>query len=148
MRIVKKIEVKEPFKDTHEFKNSTPVSAEKILTVVDKKSCVSKKDQLKCGKCDYKCQKVGTLQKHMNTKHEEHQCKQCKEKLPSFMDLLKHVSKNHYRDEDEQKINAKKDELLDNLLLKDLEDDKEYTKDTSFVFRESMLDEFLDKKEE
>ena len=104
----KTVEVREPFKDNLELKNPTPVSTKKILPVVDKKYFVSKKDQLKCDKCDYKCQKEGTLQKHMNTMHEEHQCKECREKLPSFMDLLKHVSENHFRDQDEQKLNAKK----------------------------------------
>ena len=60
------------------------------------------------------------------------------------MDLLKHVSKHHFKDEDEKKLNAEHDELFDNMLLNGLEDNKEYEKDSSFVFRESMLDEFVD----
>ena len=44
----------------------------------------------------------------------------------------------------EKEVNSKADELLDNMLLKDLEENEEYKKDSSFVFRETMLDEFMD----
>ena len=142
-----KVEGKEPFKDTHEFKNSTAVIAKKIFKVVDEKLCVSKKDQFKCKNCDFKGTKEETLQKHINTKHEEHQCKECKEKLPSFMDLLKHVSKYHFKDKDDQKLKAEQDELFDNMLLKDLEENQEHETYSNFVFSESILDEFVDKKE-
>ena len=40
------------------------------------------------------------------------------------MDLLKHVSKHHFKDEDEKKLNAEHDELFDNMLLNGLEDNK------------------------
>ena len=80
-------------------------------------------------------------------KHEEHQCKECKEKFSSSIDLLKHVSKHHFKDEGDKKLNAEKDEILDNMLLKDFEDNKEDEKDSNFVFNESMLDEFVDKEE-
>ena len=63
------------------------------------------------------------------------------------MDLLKHVPKHHFTDEDEKKLNAEHDELFDNMLLNSLEDKKEYEKDSCFVIRESMLDAFVDKKE-
>ena len=63
------------------------------------------------------------------------------------MELMKHVAKHHYKDKDEDsKLSS--DEVLDNILLKDLEEKYELKKDSSFVFTESMLDEFLDKKEE
>ena len=63
------------------------------------------------------------------------------------MELLKHIAKHHYKDKDEDsKLSS--DEVLDNILLKDLEDKYELKKDSSFVFSESMLDEFLDKKKE
>ena len=42
---------------------------------VDKNSKVSKKDQLKCEKCDYTCKMEETLKKHNNTKHAEQQSK-------------------------------------------------------------------------
>ena len=124
-----KVEGKEPFKDTHEFKNSTPVSAKKTPSVVDEKSCVLKKDQFKCKNCDYKCKREGNLQKHMKSKHEEHQCKECKEKFSSSIDLLKHVSKHNFKDEGDKKLNAKKYEILDNMLLTDFEDNKKDEKD-------------------
>jgi hypothetical protein len=79
-----KVEGKEPFKDTHEFKNFTAVIAKKIFTVVAEKLCVSKKDQFKCKNCDFKGTKEGYLQKHINTKHEKHQCKECKENYPAL----------------------------------------------------------------
>ena len=63
------------------------------------------------------------------------------------MDLLKHVSEYHFKDENDQKLNSEKDELFDDMLLKYIEENKEYEKDSSFVFRESMLDEFVDKEE-
>ena len=121
------------------LKCSTPKESQNKV----KKTC-SKDDLISCGQCNYKCKKEKTLQKHIVTKHEEHQCKECKEKLPSFMDLLKHVSKHHFKDEDEKKLNAEQDELFDNMLLNGLDDNKEYVKASSFVFRESMLDEFVD----
>ena len=111
------------------------------------KKSKSKEDVISCEICNYTCKKENSLKKHMLTKHES---KECKEKLPSFMKLLKHVADYHYtdqehKDEDEQKLNAEKYQLFDDVLLKDLEDNKEYEKDSTFVFQESMLDEFVDK---
>ena len=40
------------------------------------------------------------------------------------MDLLKHVSKYHFKDKDDQKLKAKQDALFDNMLLKDLEENQ------------------------
>ena len=114
------------------------------------KKSKSKEDVISCEICNYTCKKENSLKKHMLTKHESHKCKECKEKLPSFMKLPKHVADFHYtdqehKDEDEQKVIADKDQLFDYMLLKDLEDNKEYEKDSTFVFQESMMDEFVDK---
>ena len=49
--------VTEPFKDTHEYENSTHVSEMKIPTVVYGKSKVFKNEHLKCQQFYYKCQK-------------------------------------------------------------------------------------------
>ena len=38
------------------------------------------------------------MKKYMITKHQDHVCKECKKKLPSFMDLLKHVSTHHVKE--------------------------------------------------
>jgi hypothetical protein len=65
----KNAKVDEPFKDTSEYINSTPVSTEKSLAVVDEKSVKSKKDYFKCEQCDYRCKKEGTLKKHISLKH-------------------------------------------------------------------------------
>ena len=63
------------------------------------------------------------------------------------MKILEDTDIVNDQDDDKQNVNSEKDEVLDNMLLKDLEENKEYKKDSSFIFRESMLDEFLDDKE-
>ena len=90
-----KIERKEPFKDADEYENSTPVSAKLKPPGVEKKSKASKKDQFKCEKCDYTCQKEATLQKHTNTKHVDQQCKVGSKKLSYTMERLHHIAKEH-----------------------------------------------------
>ena len=72
------------------------------------------------------------------------------------MELITHVANEHATQEEawsvkfqstpksDKEKEREADELLDNMLLKDLEENKEYKKDSSFVFRKSMLDEFLD----
>ena len=90
-----KIERKEPVKDADEYENSTPVSAKLKPPGVEKKSKASKKDQFKCEKCDYTCQKEATLQKHTNTKHVDQQCKVCSKKFSSTTELLYHIEKEH-----------------------------------------------------
>ena len=54
-----------------------------------------KQDFLTCTKCDYKSKKEAYLKKHIITKHEKHVCKECKETFNSFMELLKHIVKDH-----------------------------------------------------
>ena len=88
------------------------------------KDTCSKEDLISCDLCNYKCKKEKSLQKHIVTKCEEHQCMECKEKLSSFMDLLKHVLKHHVKDQNEQKLKAKQDELFYNMLLSGFEDNK------------------------
>ena len=36
----------------------------------------------------------------MLSNHGDHSCSECKEKLPTFMELLKHVAQNHYKEGD------------------------------------------------
>jgi hypothetical protein len=91
---IEKVDEKEPFKDTHEYKNSTP-SEKKNMAGVDKKSKVSKKDLFKCEKCEYTCNKEGTLKKHTNTKHDYQQFKVCTQKFSSPIELLHHITKEH-----------------------------------------------------
>ena len=108
---------KEPFKDTHEYKSSTPVSEKKNLAGVDKKSKVCKKDQFKCEKCDYTCNKEGTLKKHTNTKHADQQCKVCSQKCSSPIELLHHIAKEHSSNIE---INVNNTEGQDETLMKKL----------------------------
>ena len=128
---------------------------------VDKDS-ENKEDFNCCTKCNYKCKKENILKKHMILKHEDHQCKQCPKKLPTSFELLLHVSKHHCETvvktsdlvEQEEAWNIKfqstlkstkeEDELFDDMLLKGLEETGEFKKDSNFVFRGSMLDEFQD----
>ena len=58
-----------------------------------------------CNMCDYKVKKEDTLKKHMITKHQDHVCKECNKNLPSFMDLLKHVAKEHAKERSGEKSN-------------------------------------------
>ena len=90
----------EPFKDTSDFTNSTPVATKKSPTVVDDKSKESKKDQFKCEKCDFRCKKEGTLTTHINTKHAAQQCKICSQTLVSAIELLQHITKEHNSNEE------------------------------------------------
>ena len=175
-----KIERKEPFKDADEYENSTPVSAKLKPPGVEKKSKASKKDQFKCEKCDYACQKEATLQEHNNKKHVDQQYKVCSKKLSFTTELLYHIEKEHScKIEDNVKNNQGQDEsqiyfelcsikcmnrkaleqhmnsnhdghkscdacgkkLLSTEALKNHA--KNIHNESSFVFSESMLDEFL-----
>ena len=69
-----------------------------------------------CEKCDYSCKEKNTLDNHMKSNHEAKQCNQCKKRFSSFSDVLEHDQKEHQSGEVQN--------------------------DTSFVFSESMLDEF------
>ena len=75
----------------------------------------------------------------MVTTHEEHQCKECQEKCSTFIELLKHISKQHCKEKDE--IQCKEDDISNKK-----SDEKEEDKDSSFIFHESVLDEFIIKK--
>ena len=73
-----------------------------------------------CVHCSFNCREDNIFQKHMNNEQainfKAHQCKTCREKFNSLSHVLEHDVKKH---QDEQVQN-----------------------NTSFVFRESMLDEF------
>ena len=88
----------------------------------------------KCDQCKYTCKKETSLKKHILTKHKEHQCKECQLKLPRFMNLLSHIAKQHFEEKIEDEENHEKEDpkFEDNI-------------DSSFVFHESMLDEFMEK---
>ena len=78
----------------------------------------NREDLVYCEICEYKCKKESTLRKHVNTKHNQYQkCYECGKMFDSKESLECHKEKGHGQEE--------------------------VIKDTSFVFSESMLDEYL-----
>ena len=61
-----------------------------------------KEDLLKCTKCEQKCKREGTLNKHKQTTHEEHACKESSKKLSSLIELLKHIASKYFKESDEE----------------------------------------------
>ena len=70
--------------------------------------------------CDYRCKKQTTLRKHTNTKHNQ--------------DKKNYVCGKSF---------TSKDLLEDHTILDHMDLEFESQKDTSFVFSESMLEEYL-----
>ena len=64
-------------------------------------------------------------------------------KLPTFMDLLAHIAKQHFKEEIEVKEKLVEEEEVPE--KKDSKDEDE--KNSIFVFHESRLDNFLEKIE-
>ena len=84
------------------------------------------KGQLKCEHCDYRCKKVITLKKHIKTKHTEKilTCNHCEGKFTSSSYLNVHIADKHC--------------VVSEVVP------EENQHNVSFVFSESMLDEFMD----
>ena len=78
------------------------------------------KTSFSCDHCSYKCKEENVYQNYVVNKHatnnKAHQCKTCRENFNSLSDVLEHDLKEHQ--------------------------DKQVNNNTSFVFSESMLDEF------
>ena len=100
------------------------------------------KDPYQCEDCDYTCKKFTTLSKHKNSQHIDHMCEVCGKNLNNSMDLLRHVAIEHNEE----------DVIINNIIHMDNEkvdtdvDRKKEAKgheDSSFVWSESMLDEYL-----
>ena len=100
------------------------------------------KDLYQCEDCDYTCPKFTTLNKHKNTKHVGHTCNVCGKNLTNSKDLIQHVAIEHNEE----------DVIINNILHmdngnEDTDDDRkkefESNKESSFVWSESMLDEYL-----
>ena len=82
----------------------------------------------------------------MTSNHGDHKCNDCKEKVPTFMELLKHVAKNHYKEGDPHEHISEGDasenieEIQTNKNSDRVEEGgKEY--DPGFVFKEFKLGE-------
>ena len=104
-----------------------------------KRSELKEKEQLNCEHCDYYCKKTATMNKHMVTKHamdrkekdkQISSCNQCEEKFKTLIELQIHIANKHSDEDGEmtQEIST-----------------PSYEHESSFVFSESMLDEFVDK---
>ena len=65
----------------------------------------------------------------MITKHTKHQCKDGQEKVPTFIELLKHVSKHHFKEQDEVQEEEEK-----NHRESDYKEVKENVKISFFLF--------------
>ena len=82
------------------------------------------------------CWKVDSLgswhKKHITSKHSVHKCKVCQKEFKNSMDLVSHVAKEHLEDEEALSVQSTSTPNSDR-----------GGKHTSFVFSESMLDEFL-----
>ena len=87
---------------------------------------------LKFDLCKYRCEKPNTLQKHINTKHTKQMCSICSVEFGTSMNLLSHIAREHYDDEEVCCIKLQSTPKS--------ESEKEQQ---DFVFSESMLDEFL-----
>jgi hypothetical protein len=133
------VEVKEDIseKDFNPKSSSSP-KEKKNHPKNEVKKIKSIEDLYKCTKCEYRCKKEATLKKHMLTQHQDHACKECKEIFSSFMELLKHVADQHFKEQNEVENIEAHGEVSE--IEKDI---KEGGKDQPFVFSESMLDEFL-----
>ena len=116
------------------------LSAEKESSKKKKKKTV--KELYMCEDCDYTCLKFTTLSKHKNTKHIGHTCKVCSKNFTNPKDLQQHVAIEHNEedaiinnmlDNDKEKVNAGVDGKKES----------EIHKESSFEWKESMLDEFL-----
>ena len=78
-----------------------------------------------CDLLNYKCKNKKTIVKHIKSKHDNYEeCNLCR---------------RHIINEDSLKCHMKKDHETDH------ENENENNHDTSFVFSESMLEEFVDR---
>ena len=118
-----------------------------------KKHMILKHEDHQCKTCETKLPTSIELLKHIATHHIP--TTGDKESINDKEEEKVHIAKEHNEQEESwdikfqstPKSTKEEDELFDDLLLEGLEEKEESKKDSSFVFRESMLEEFLDKKE-
>ena len=75
--------------------------AEARKTVSDQKKEKEEKKSakyFKCEVCDYKCEKLVTLENHISSKHTEQKCKECNREFKTSMELVSHVAKEHHNE--------------------------------------------------
>ena len=73
-----------------------------------KKDMNKSNNDFKCDMCEFSCKKRNMLNKHMNSKHNDHICKTCHKVFPNSMDALMYTAKDHSDNiiEDTPKINS------------------------------------------
>ena len=131
------------------LRGCSQIGGTKAKDVKEKVHKVKSKEELfYCKDCDYKCKKEIYLQKHMLSTHGDHTCNECKEKLTTFMELLKHVAKHHYKEgETEEKMSE--GEAFGNIedlnLIKNSDHKEKVTKekDKGLGLKESKLGELV-----
>ena len=60
---------------------------------------------LKCGQCDYTCERPNTFKKHINTKLTLHKCSLCSEEFTTSLDLLSYIAMEHHDEEEANGLN-------------------------------------------
>ena len=94
--LVKKVKLKERKDSVFRF---GPEARKTVNKEIKSKEKVKTSKEFKCELCDYSCEKLTTLKKHINSKHTEQQCKVCRKEFKSAMDLIIHVSNVHQEQE-------------------------------------------------
>ena len=85
--------------------------------------------EFKCDECEYVVKKKSTLNKHIKTKHAEHECKSCNLKFKTALEALKHTSKDHSSNIQEDKRESESTEKSLNISETHLEVEEENTGD-------------------
>ena len=80
----------------------------------------------------------------MVANHAQHKCKECQEELPSFMELLKHVAKQHFKEQSDTNDNKSEDDMFveieESYIHKHGDKVSEADNEKDGVFKESVLD--------
>ena len=110
-----KTKTKNISKETDVKENILPRKANKEEVVysepfsgVDKRDMNKSNHDFKCDMCEFSCKKMNMLNKHMNSKHNDHMCTICHKVFPNSMDALMHTAKDHTKKiiEEFPKINS------------------------------------------
>ena len=130
--------------------------ASKVKVKQDKMKKIERKEVFfTCDNCDFKSKKEEHLKKHKITKHEDSVCQVCKEKFKSFMELLKHVAKNHSQEPDQKMKLQGEDKTVNEAEKEDVKNNKHHSKESAedteikdtekegLALSESMLDDVL-----
>ena len=65
--------------------------------------------EFECELCDYSCEKIYNLKKHINSKHTKHKCKVCSKEFKTSTELVVLVAKEHQEQEEARTSTPKYD---------------------------------------